>query len=155
MKKIICLVVLLMVCALINACVPNTEATLTIDVLHEGHNRNLNGNFTSRVSWVFHSQDDYDNALTTYTDEYSETLDFSEGRVLLVDMGLRNTGGYSINVTSVVEYDNYVLASVVLTEPGTNCIVSQAHTNPFQFVWVPSTKELLINETLEITSCDE
>ena len=101
MKKIICLVVLLMVCALINACVPNTEATLTIDVLHEGHNRNLNGNFTSRVSWVFHSQDDYDNALTTYTDEYSETLDFSEGRVLLVDMGLRNTGGYSINVTSV------------------------------------------------------
>jgi hypothetical protein len=165
MKKIFCLVVLLMACALINACEPcieveTKETTLPIDVLHEGQygyllqegENLLNGNPRSRV---FGSQDDYDNILATYTDEYSETLDFAEGRVLLVDLGLRNTGGYSIKVTSVVEHDHYVLANVSLSEPGENCIVTQAFTHPFQFVWVPSTKQILICETLEIINCNE
>ncbi len=161
MKKIFCLVVLLMACALINACEPcieveTKETTLPIDVLHEGHYQH-ESNYLSycRGPWVLHSEDKYENALTAYTEEYSETLDFSEGKVLLVDMGQQSTGGYSINVTSVIEYDHYVLAKVVLSIPGTNCMVTQAPSYHFQFVWIPSTKDLYINETLEINSCDE
>ncbi len=160
MKKSIFLILVLSACTLINACGSDAEANeeepgvdLEIDVTHE--NSLSSGVFTGKGSRVIHNQEEYEELLLAYNEESSNVLDFSEGRMLLVDMGQRNTGGYSINVENVIEHDEYVIANVVLYKPGEYCIVTLAFTNPFKFVWIPSTKEILINESLETYSCNE
>ncbi len=113
-----------------------------------------NGSFTTKSHKVITNQSDYDEELLNYLTTQDSTIDFTTSNVLLVDMGQRNSGGYAIEVTKVEEYDDYAMATVKLTKPGENCTVSEALTNPFKFVEIPSKKELLITEELSITTCN-
>jgi len=97
------------------------------------------------------SQASYNEALLIYSDDEPASIDFINGQVLLVDMGLKNTGGYSIKVTSVMEQDGALTANIESKYPGSGCAVTDAETNPFQFVFIPSKKEVLINESRTVT----
>jgi hypothetical protein len=108
---------------------------------------------TKKQAKVITSQIDYATELANYTYTAPTLVDFTRGKVLLVDMGVRNTGGYSIGVTSVSARENSVRANVLLVKPGPGCIVTQAITNPYQFVYISSTKEILITESLQIKDC--
>jgi hypothetical protein len=112
-----------------------------------------NGIGTKKQTKIISSQVDYAMELATYSSATPASVDFDKGRVLLVDMGTRNTGGYSIGVTSVDVSDNWVVARVGLVRPGSGCNVTQALTNPYQFVFIPSRKEILVSESLQIASC--
>lgn len=112
-----------------------------------------NGSFTSKGSKVITSQSQYETELMIYSSETSNTLDFSEGSVLLVDMGTRNTGGYSIEVTNITLHSDNVVVTVVFSKAGANCFTTPANTNPYQFVWVPSQSEILLTEKLAIVDC--
>ncbi len=109
--------------------------------------------YTQKQSKVIVSQKDYDKELLVYTSGSPESIDFSTGKVLLVDMGQRNTGGYSIKVTSVDISENYVVAHVNLIQPGQNCIVTDVLTNPYQFVFISTQKEVLITERITLEEC--
>jgi hypothetical protein len=112
-----------------------------------------NGIGTKKQTQVISSQMDYAMELANYSSATPASVDFDKGRVLLVDMGPRNTGGYSIGVTSVDVSENWVVARVGLVKPGPGCNVTQAVTNPFQFVFIPSRKEILVSESLQIANC--
>jgi len=111
------------------------------------------GIYTQKQSKVIVNQKDYDNELLVYTSATPESIDFLTGKVLLVDMGQRNTGGYSIKVTSVDVSENHVVAHVNLIQPGQNCLVTDALTNPYQFVFIPTRKEVLITERMTLEEC--
>ncbi len=109
--------------------------------------------YTQKQSKVIVSQKDYDKELLVYTSASPESIDFLTSKVLLVDMGKRNTGGYSIKVTSIDVNENYVVAHVNLMQPGQNCLVTDALTNPYQFVLIPTQKEVLITERITLEEC--
>ena len=111
------------------------------------------GVFTKRQSKVISTQEEYATELAIYTETAPLKIDFKKGRVLLVDMGRRSSGGYTVRVASVVEKDNWVVANVELVMPGPNCIVTMALTNPYQFVFIPSLKEILLSEKWVVTEC--
>lgn len=112
-----------------------------------------NGRVTKKQTKVISSQEEYAAELAVYSSRAPATVDFAAGRVLLVDMGRRNTGGYSIVVTSVSSGRNSVVANIQLTKPGESCITTQAITNPYQFVFIPSLEEILVSETVKIARC--
>jgi len=112
-----------------------------------------NDAYTQKQSKVIVSQENYVKELSVYTSVSPENISFSTGKVLLVDMGQRNTGGYSIKVTSVDISENYVVAQVNLMQPGQNCLVTDALTNPYQFVFIPTQKEILITERITLEEC--
>lgn len=112
-----------------------------------------NGLFTKKQTKILSSQGDYAVELATYTSATPASVDFTIGKVLLVDMGPRGSSGYSVSVTSVDVTDNSVVANVRLVKPGPSCVVLTVETNPFQFVFIPSLKEILVSETLEVVSC--
>jgi hypothetical protein len=120
--------------------------------LHEGLNTS-SGVMTDKKAVVFNTQDRYSGALATYSSDAPATIDFSSSRVLLADMGGRNTGGYSISVTSVEEFDDHVAANIQLVRPGPDCMVTQAFTNPYQFVLIQTTKEVLVSESVSVEPC--
>ena len=112
-----------------------------------------NGIGTKKQTKIISSQADYAMELVNYSSAAPASVDFDKGRVLLVDMGVRNTGGYSVGVISVDVTDNWVVANVGLVRPGSGCMVTPASSNPWQFVFIPSRKEILVSESLKITSC--
>lgn len=112
------------------------------------------GTYTQKQSKVIVTQADYDEELRVYTGSASsEDINFSAGKILLVDMGERSTGGFSIEVTSVEVNENNVMANVNLTKPGQNCLVTTALTNPYQFIFIPTLKEVLITERITVEVC--
>lgn len=115
----------------------------------------VSGTFTEKQVKVITSQASYNEELVNYTSEIPTIVDFSQGKVLLVDMGQRNSGGYSIGVSSISVEDNYIVAGVVLSSPGQNCAVTLALTNPYQFVFIPTNKEILVSESLTVYDCAE
>ncbi len=130
---------------------PLTESVFS--ELQSGLHTDNDNAYAQKQSKVIVSQKDYDNELLVYTSASPESLDFSTGKVLLVDMGQRNTGGYSIKVTSIEVSENYVIARVNLIQPGQNCLVTDALTNPYQFVFIPTLKEVLITERMTLEEC--
>jgi len=107
----------------------------------------------SKLAKVLINQDDFADEFTAYFGAAAPVLDFNNGKVLLVDMGSRPTGGYSIALVSVDVGTIAVVANVDLVRPGPNCAVTQAFTHPFQFAYIPTRKEVLLYERLTTTNC--
>lgn len=102
---------------------------------------------------VLADQAGYEAELANYTSDAPATLDFSKGRVLLVDMGQRSSSGYAVGVTSTQDRGEYVEATVTSTVPGSGCVVAAAITNPYQFFYVASSKEILVVEEYKVENC--
>jgi hypothetical protein len=132
---------------------PSASAPLPESQFVELNKGQITQNGTKKQTKVISSQADYAAELAIYTSTPPTSVDFTNGRVLLVDMGGRSSSGYSIDVTSVDVTDNSVVANIRLIEPGPNCVVLTVMTNPYQFVFIPSLKEILVSERLEVTSC--
>jgi len=112
-----------------------------------------NGLSTKKQTKVLSSLAEYAAELATYTNDPPLAIDFTPGKYLLVDMGGRSGGGYSIGVTSVDVADDSVRANVKLTKPGPTCVLLPVITNPYQFIFIPSLKEVLVSERVEIVNC--
>ena len=157
MKNILSLLVLSAFMSALLGCAGDSSAqSASAESLYVVLNQGVytdNGMGTKKQTKVISSQVDYAMELANYSSATPASVDFDKGRVLLVDMGTRNTGGYSIGVTSVDVSENWVVARVGLVRPGSGCNVTQALTNPFQFVFIPSRKEILVSESLQITNC--
>lgn len=80
--------------------------------------------------------------------EYSKFLniDFKTKNVLLLHLGQKNTGGYSIKINKIEQKGDFltVYYSVNKPKPGEN--VTMALTNPFIMVELPKTKEVEVKE---------
>lgn len=112
------------------------------------------GRTSTKQFKILTDQTSYENELALYSTETASNPDFSEGRVLLLDMGPRRAGGRSIKVTKTEVLVDQLRVSVLTRVPDTNCIVTQAQENPFQFVYVLTTKEIVISETRETYTCN-
>ena len=66
-------------------------------------------------------------------------IDFGNEAVVVVSMGTRSTGGFSINVESVSESesDGALYVEVLEVSPGRGCVVIQSVTAPVHAVRVP------------------
>ncbi len=111
------------------------------------------GEFTSKGSKVLRNSHDYNNEFIKYSGRTPPEVDFSKNKVLLLDMGFRKSGGYFISVVAVKEFSDTVGVEVLLTKPAENCVVTNAFTNPYQFVRIPTTKEILVSEEVVVKSC--
>jgi hypothetical protein len=62
------------------------------------------------------------------------TVDFNRNSVVAVILGERNTGGYAVEITSIIASNGD--ATVIVTErrPGRGCFVSEALTTPAHLV---------------------
>ena len=149
MNKIILLGGILSASLLVNGCGSDASADNELySVIHD-EDFIANGSFTSKGLKIFDDQGSYANEVLKYLGEDPTPIDFEQGRVMLIDMGLRNTGGYSFEITNSVESDSYVTITVVYSIPSEDCGSVQVLTNPFKFVEFYSNKEILIQEELK------
>ena len=119
-------------------------------------------NFSQRTDYdlkkqlvVLSNQSDFDLLYPLFVAEETPVVDFEEYLVLALLMGSQSTGGYNIQVDVIYEQDNYIEVNVVSSLPGSNCVTTEALTDPYQFVKIPFTdKEVIFLESVVISSCD-
>jgi hypothetical protein len=68
------------------------------------------------------------------------TIDFSSSTIIAVFMGEFNTGGYSIEIKEIREYQDRIVVKVEKTYPPPGSPVTQAFTQPYHIV---KTKKIL------------
>jgi hypothetical protein len=140
------------------SCAPDSSAytplpTLNYSVIAAGDNT-ISGLPENRKLEVYTDQTSFDANLYLFIQPFAEHIvDFSSRRVVLLSLGGRPSGGYSISVEKIEDYGEYIKASIVIEKPGSNCVVTQAQTSPFQFVEVESIKELIFEERIAVVNC--
>lgn len=79
---------------------------------------------------------------------------FANDHVIAVMHGVRSTGGYDIFIRDIIETPQERIIEIVRREPGPDCVVPEALTNPYHIVAVKkSDKPLRAVESVEEYSC--
>lgn len=158
MKLKVFTVLLCVVAPLLVSCAPDSNAgtplpTVNFSVIAAG-DHTISGLPENRKLEVYTDQASFDSSLHLFIQPIAEYIvDFSSRRVVLLSLGGRPTGGYSISVEKIEDYGDFIKASIIIKKPGSNCVVTQAQTSPYQFVEVESVKELLFEEIIEVVNC--
>lgn len=71
-------------------------------------------------------------------------VDVQKSNFVILNMGEKSTGGYSIVVESVVETEKNIVISVKENNPEPNTMVTQEITYPFSVIKINSKKEIII-----------
>lgn len=69
--------------------------------------------------------------------------DVQTSNFIVLNMGEKTSGGYSIGIDSVIETDKNIIVTVKETNPDPGSMVTQAFTNPFCVVKINSKKEII------------
>ncbi|OMQ11607.1 protease complex subunit PrcB family protein [[Flexibacter] sp. ATCC 35103] len=70
--------------------------------------------------------------------------DISNSNYVILNMGEKNTGGYSIGVEKVEETDKNIIITVKEINPAPDAMVMQVITYPYTVVKIHSKKEIII-----------
>lgn len=70
--------------------------------------------------------------------------DITSSNYVILNMGEKNTGGYSIGVEKVEETDKNIIITVKEISPAADAMVMQVITYPYTVVKVHSKKEIII-----------
>lgn len=81
-------------------------------------------------------------------------VDFSKEMVVAAFAGQKNTGGYQLNLTGLDRRGGHIDISLSLTQPGPDCLVAQALTQPYVIVRIPySNKQVNFRLSAKTFSC--
>lgn len=83
-------------------------------------------------------------------------IDFENKMLIALALGERNSGGYSIQVNSILETKNNININVSENKPGSTCMTSSVMVYPFQLIEIPRTaKRITFTKTVNINECDK
>lgn len=92
--------------------------------------------------------------LTAEATQAIEHVNFAQGQVILLDMGVFGTGGYSLTINPKIETaDGKGDFKVTYHYSGKNCIVTMSFTNPYRFVYIPSKADINVVIEKQTTDC--
>ena len=100
-----------------------------------------NGRFIhiERGNYIINSEAEWDEIFGKM--DVEPNVDFSSKTVIAVVMGQKPTGGYSVSLKQLEITENEIQFLVEEEVPGTNCVVTQMITNPYQLIAIDKTEK--------------
>jgi len=98
-----------------------------------------NGGFNKSGCSINRTQNEFNKTWSTAFDKFSEApkpprIDFENEMIIIVSMGMKNSGGYTTKVNSIVEKKDIILLSVDESSPGKICATTDVITFPYQLI---------------------
>ncbi len=93
---------------------------------------------------VIDNQEDWDNLWTLASEDELPAVNFEEEMVLAVFMGMRSTGGYSIEMVEIIEKDEVIEVMIEETVPGEDDMVAMVITYPEHIVKIEKTDKPIV-----------
>lgn len=98
--------------------------------------------FTEPAEWVLRDADRFGEAWRTVHQGVpgasAPTVDFGDRMVVLLALGERSTGGFSVRFDELVRKGSGAVVRYTVTTPGPGCMTTQMLTAPVDVVSVPS-----------------
>jgi hypothetical protein len=79
-------------------------------------------------------------------------VDFSKEMVIAAFAGTRNSGGYVLSISGINVYRDRIDIDLSLTQPGPDCMVTEALTQPFVFAKTAQSGDKPVNFNLATAS---
>lgn len=76
-------------------------------------------------------------------------IDFSSKQVVLVALGMKNNGGFGIEVRNVEEMKNEIVVHINHLTNGPKCMTTQAIVFPFELISIPKSDKKVVFKTHE------
>lgn len=114
----------------------------------------LNGDFSEKTNKIITNQNEYNATWTAAFSRFSDQpkpakIDFENQLILLVTMGEKNSGGYTIKIDSIEENEKTIVVTILETSPGKSCITTSMMTYPYQIVGLKNSTKEVIFKTVE------
>jgi len=95
---------------------------------------------TTQEEWEkFYLQLIDENAGDTTITFVTPKIDFNTYQVITGSIGFRSSGGYSVSVEKIHELNDAVAIDVIVTKPGSNCVVPAMVTYPSTAILIKKT----------------
>jgi len=72
-------------------------------------------------------------------------VDFSKEMIIAAFAGIRNSGGYVLSISRITVYPDRIEIDLSLTQPGPDCMVTEALTQPFVFAKTAQSGDKAVN----------
>ncbi|TKB45569.1 protease complex subunit PrcB family protein [Thalassotalea mangrovi] len=112
--------------------------------------------FGNKSIKVIRDWNTYADEVIKHTQEAIIDVNFSESQVVVIDMGNRPNTGYGVKISSVLEFDDYIVVytkfSVGDYSSG-ECLPGEAITNPIVILKINSQKEIIVREKYKSDPC--
>ncbi len=83
----------------------------------------------------------------------TSSFDFSMNTLIAVFQGKEPSGGYSIEITKIIEVDK-IIVTVMEKSPGLGCVTTTETTNPYHIIKIPiSIKPILFQTERKTVQC--
>lgn len=83
-------------------------------------------------------------------------INFETSVVVLVAIGERNNGGFSVKVASVTEHENNLMIIAEENIPNDNCVTTSMISYPYEIIEFPVTHKKIVFKNVEkIYDCEE
>lgn len=120
----------------------------------------LSGTFCSidtKREEVINNKDEYDKLMKDVYMNLDQmpkvpVVNFEKNTLVAVFIGARNTGGYMVNIDSIMEGSKNLTVMVTESKPGKNCVVTEAITKPFVIMKIPKTDKKAVFKYNEIVN---
>lgn len=82
-------------------------------------------------------------------------VDFTKNSLVAVFIGERRSGGFLVNIDSIIDGSRSITAHVTESTPGVNCMVTDVITRPYTIVKIPKTdKKPVFRHKVIIIDCN-
>jgi len=129
------------------------NTTVITKILHNSEfraNAGRTDDYDHKIIEVIATQDRYEEIIQEENIQQDEIVDFDNGIIMSINMGLHGSNGYSIET---VVKDNRI--HIKYKRPGNHCSVGTIVTYPFQLLWIESRNNILISEEIIREDCEE
>ena len=82
-------------------------------------------------------------------------VDFQAAMVIAAFAGMKSSGGYRLDIAKISQDGDRLEVSMVLTQPGTDCFVSEVMTQPYVMATTPtSSQSVHFTLSTKISKCE-
>lgn len=137
------------------------EVTFPKTVQFSELTKNDNSGYMEKKNLIIASTEAYDEAWNELFSNFMKkppvpAINFETSMVILVTMGEKTNGGYSIHVKSITENEKDVVVLIEERIPAKNCMTTSVIVYPAQLIELPATdKEIIFTTEENIYSCEE
>lgn len=155
MKKITAIILSLII---ISCTAPKTQESSGV-VLFKTLDKNSNSGIQEPKQEVFTNKAAFEEAWNLAWSNFSEStllpnIDFTKETVALVALGMKNNGGYQLNIDQITQDQKSLTIAYTETTPNPKCSYTMAIVFPYQFIVFPKTnKKVVFKSSTKVGEC--
>lgn len=144
---------------IIISCSSTQETTSTKEISYKTIKAFSDSGFETPVTKVITSKSEFTKVWKQAMAHFGEapempTIDFEKNQVLLIALGVKNNGGYKLQMDKVVENKNSIVVNYFENKPETNCVTTQAIVFPYELIEIPkNSKKIEFVKTEKVVDC--